>query len=268
MMNKKSCDEVYKIQKKEKIKLGIIQASILIILFALWEVLAHFEILDQFLFSRPSAIFKLFKEYLLNNELFPHIFISVYETVLGIVIGTVGGVLIASILWWSEKLAKILDPFFIVLNALPKTALAPIMIIWAGTGISGIVVVAISILVLVTIISTYNHFTNIEEEKVKMMKSFKATKFQIFTKYVLPSNIGNLLNVIKINIGMAWVGVIVGEFLVSQKGIGHLLMYGGQIFRFDMVMMWVIVLALCALIMYGIVNLIEKFVIKGRIKEK
>lgn len=90
MMNKKSCDEVYKIQKKEKIKLGIIQASILIILFALWEVLAHFEILDQFLFSRPSAIFKLFKEYLLNNELFPHIFISVYETVLGIVIGTVG----------------------------------------------------------------------------------------------------------------------------------------------------------------------------------
>jgi len=101
-----------------------------------------------------------------------------------------------------------------------------------------------------------------------MMKSFKATKFQIFTKYVLPSNIGNLLNVIKINIGMAWVGVIVGEFLVSQKGIGHLLMYGGQIFRFDMVMMWVIVLALCALIMYGIVNLIEKFVIKGRIKEK
>lgn len=93
------------------------------------------------------------------------------------------------------------------------------MIIWAGTGISGIVVVAISILLLVTIISTYNHFTNIEEEKAKMMKSFKATKFQIFTKYVLPSNIGNLLNVIKINIGMAWVGVIVGEFLVSQKAL-------------------------------------------------
>lgn len=268
MMNKKSCDEVYRIQKIEKIKLSIIQVSILVLMFALWELFAYLEILDPFLFSKPSAIFVLFKEYVVSNELFTHIFISVYETVLGIVIGTVGGVLIAALLWWSDRLAKVLDPFFIVLNALPKTALAPIMIIWAGTGVSGIVVVAISILLIVTIISTYNHFKNIEEEKVRMMKSFKATKFQIFTKYVFPSNLENLLNVLKINIGMSWVGVIVGEFLVSQKGIGHLLMYGGQIFRFDMVMMWVIVLAICALLMYGVVNVFEKYMIKGRKKEK
>lgn len=266
-MNKNNCTEQLKAFKRDKIKLIIIQVSLLIGFFLVWELLARLEVLDEFLFSKPTSILALLKQYFVQNELFKHIFVSVYETLLGIVIGTVGGIMIAALLWWSKRLSKILDPFFVVLNALPKTALAPIMIIWAGTGITGIVVVAISILLIVTIISTYNYFTNIEEEKVRMMQSFKATKFQIFTKYVFPSNLGNIISVIKINIGMAWVGVIVGEFLVSQAGIGHLIMYGGQIFRFDMVMMWVLILAICALIMYGIVNLIEKFLIKRRGKE-
>ena len=187
MMNKKSCDEVYRIQKIEKIKLSIIQVSILVLMFALWELFAYLEILDPFLFSKPSAIFVLFKEYVVSNELFTHIFISAYGDGFRDCHWYSWRVLIAALLWWSDRLAKVLDPF-IVLNALPKTALAPIMIIWLELEYR-IVVVAISILLIVTIISTYNHFKNIEEEKVRMMKSFKATKFQIFTKYVFPSNL-------------------------------------------------------------------------------
>ena len=151
-----------------------------------------------------------------------------------------------------------MDPFLAVLNALPKTALAPIMIIWAGTGVKGIVVVALSILLIITIISSYNHFLNVEDDKIKMLKSFKATKFQILVKLILPCNFINLINVIKINVGMSWIGVIVGEFLVSRAGLGYLIMYGGQVFDLDLVMMGVLVLGVLSFLMYEIVNIIEK----------
>ena len=224
----------------------------------LWEILANAGIIQTFLFSKPSDIYKLFIKYISNGELARHVGISVYETVLGLVIGTVLGILVAIALWWSEKLSKILDPFLVVLNALPKTALAPIIIVWAGAGIQGIVVTAVTISVVVTILSAYNYFINVDEEKIKMLKSFGATKSQLLFKLIIPSNIGNLINLTKINIGMAWVGVIVGEFLVSRYGLGYLIVYGGQVFKLDLVMMGVFVLAFCAWIMYEILNIVEK----------
>ena len=199
--------------------------------------------------------------------MFHHIGISVLETILGLIIGTTIGLLIAIILWWFDTLARILDPFLIVLNALPKTALAPILIIWAGTGIKGIVVVAMSISLILTIITAYFDFKQVEIEKIKMLKSFKATKYQILTKLVLPSNYPKLISIIKINIGLTWVGVIVGEFLVSRAGIGYLIVYGSQVFKMDLVMMGVIILAVIAFLMYEIINILEnKFKRKRGIK--
>ena len=151
-----------------------------------------------------------------------------------------------------------------VLNALPKTALAPILIIWAGTGVFGIIVVALSISLILTVISSYNYFISVDEEQILMMKSFNASKMQILMKLIIPINIPNLINLIKINIGMTWVGVIVGEFLVSRMGIGYLIMYGSQVFRMDLVMMGVIILAIIAFLMYEIVNLFEKKIRKNR----
>ena len=155
-------------------------------------------------------------------------------------------------------MSKIFNLFLVVLNALPKTALAPIIIVWAGAGIRGIVVIAITISIVSTILAAYNYFINIEEEKIQMLRSFGATKWQVLTKLILPANIGNIINIIKINIGLSWVGVIVGEFLVSRNGIGYLIVYGGQVFRLDLVMMGVVVLAFCAWLMYEALNLVEK----------
>ncbi len=245
--------------KKQKRKIFIYQLLLLTFIISLWEILAHIGVINTFLFSKPSDIYKLFIKYLQNGELFKHVSISVYETILGLVIGTLLGILVAISLWWSDILSKILDPFLVVLNALPKTALAPILIVWAGAGVRGIVVIAITISVVVTILSSYNYFTSVDEDKIKMLKSFGASKYQILTKLIIPANIGNLINLTKINIGMAWVGVIVGEFLVSRYGIGYLIVYGGQVFKLDLVMMGVFVLAFCAWIMYAILNLIEKF---------
>lgn len=254
-----------KAQKHERIKILIWQVSLLIGFIGLWEALARVGIVNTFLLSSPSEIGKLLLKYMKDGSLFVHIGVSVWETILGFSIGTVLGVGIAIILWWSELLAKILDPALVVLNALPKTALAPIIIVWAGAGIGGIVVTAVMISIVTTILSVYNDFKNMDEEKIKMLKSFGATKAQVLVKLILPANLCNMINVVKINIGLAWVGVIVGEFIVSRNGLGYLIVYGGQVFRLDLVMMGVVVLGFCAFMMYSVVNCLEKRMMKKRV---
>lgn len=250
--------------RKEKIKLIIYQLILLFSFLTIWELLAYYNVINTFIFSKPSDILELLVEYIKTNEIFRHIKVSLIETILGIVLGSSIGIIIAILLWYFETLQKVLNPFLSVLNALPKTALAPIMIIWAGAGMSGIVVVAISILLIITVLSTYNYFINVDSEKIRMLESFKATKLQIFMKFIFPSNIKNIFNVIKINVGMSWVGVIVGEFLVSKEGLGYLIMYGGQVFKLDLVMMGVIVLAILAFFMSALIELIENKLLRGR----
>ena len=234
-------------KKRDAILVLICQILILLLFLFVWEIFSKYEIIDSFLFSRPSKIIKLLGNYFANQSIYKHIGISVYETLLGLIIGTSVGIIIAIILWWNRFIAKIFEPFLIVLNALPKTALAPIIIIWIGTGVKGITAVAISISLVLTIISAYNYFIQVEEEKIKMLQSFSATKWQILTKLIIPANVTNLISLIKINIGMSWVGVIVGEFIVSRYGIGYLIMYGSQVFNMDLVMMGVLVLAIISL---------------------
>ena len=148
--------------KKEKISILLIQISLLVFFFALWEILARVNIIDKFLFSCPSEIILLLIENIKSSEIFIHIRYSLLETLIALFIGTFSGILIAILLYLSEKAVKILDPFLVVLNALPKTALAPILIVWAGTGIKGIVVVAISLSLIMTIISALNFFNSVD----------------------------------------------------------------------------------------------------------
>lgn len=250
--------------KKEKRNILIAQILIVIMFFSLWELLARIEILDKFLFSCPSEIFILLIQNIISKEIFIHIGYSLIETLIALFIGTFVGIIIAIFLWFSNRACKIFDPFLVVLNALPKTALAPILIVWAGTGVKGIVVVAISLSIVMTIISALNFFKSVDKEQIKMLKTFNANKLQILFKLVLPSNIKNLISIFKINIGLTWVGVIVGEFLVSRFGIGYLVVYGGQVFKMDLVMMGVFVLAILAFVMYLITSLIEHKYKKNR----
>lgn len=264
-MNNLEVKKFIKNEKKKKYIRIAIQIGIVALFLILWEVCATIGIINVFLVSKPSDIFKLFIEHFSKGDIYEDIGISVLETLLGLVIGTLLGLVMAILLWSSKTIAKICEPFLVVLNALPKTALAPIIIIWAGTGIKGIVVVAISISLVVTILSAYSYFENVDENQIKMLKTFKANKLQILFKLILPANIANILNIIKINIGMSWVGVMVGEFLVSRAGIGYLTMYGSQVFQLDLVMMCVILLAFIAFIMYEIVNLFEIYYRKKRL---
>ena len=240
----------------------LMQSLVIILFIGLWELFSRLKIINSFLISSPSEIIMLTFEYLKNGNLLEHIQISLIETTLGLIIGTALGIILAILLWFSPLLVKIFDPFLVMLNALPKTAIAPILIIWAGTGMKGIIVVSISLSLAITIISAINYFINIDANKFKMMKILNANKIQILFKLVLPSNVGNIFNIIKINIGLSWIGVIVGEFLVSRSGIGYLVIYGSQVFRMDIVMMGVLILCLLSLIMYLVLNIIEKIFYK------
>ena len=202
-------------RRKEAIKVLIAQIVILVLFVGLWELLSSLEIIDAFLFSKPSRIVKLLKTYIVTKTIYKHIGISLLETLLGLVIGTLAGLLIAIILWWNKIIAKIMEPFLVVLNALPKTALAPIIIIWMGTGIKGITAVAVSISLVLTIISAYNYFIQVEEEKIKMLQSFNATKLQILFKLVIPKN--------------DYVVFEVGN--LKQKSINHVIEFAEKVFN-------------------------------------
>lgn len=261
-MMKRKISSLKDFKKEKRRKKGLIlfsQFALLFLFLASWELFARLGVINTFLVSKPSDIWNLFFIYLKNGEIFRHMKVSLLETLYGLVIGTGLGILIGILLWWFPTLSRILDPFLVVLNALPKTALAPILIIWAGTGMKGIVVVAISLSIVITILSSYHAFNSIDEEQIKMMKTLGASKWQILIKLILPANIPNLINIVKINIGMAWVGVIVGEFLVSREGIGYLVVYGGQVFKLDLVMMGVFILGVLALLMYLLLNGVEKY---------
>ena len=233
------------------------QISLLIAFLALWEVLAILGLIDTFLTSSPSAIWILFIDYVINGHLFYHVGISLMETMAGFVIGTLLGVIIAIVLWWSDFWAKVLDPYMVILNSLPKTALAPIFIIMFGAGYKGIIVTAISVSLVVTIMNMFISYKSVDEDKIKLMDTLGATKFQILQKVVIPSSIPDLISTLKVNIGLSWVGVIVGEFLVSKAGLGYLIVYGMQVFKLDLVMMNVAVLGFISAIMYKVIATIE-----------
>lgn len=254
----KEHEKYLKTVKSRKKAVHITRILILIIWLTFWEISARLNWTDAFLTSYPSEIWKLFIHYSKYGGLFHHVAISVIETVVGFLIGTALGIFIAILLWWSDFLAKVLDPYLVVLNSLPKTALAPIIILWVGAGYSGIIVTAITISIVVTIINMYNGFISVDEDKIKLLQTFGATKFQILKKVVLPASVPTIISTIKVNIGLSWVGVIVGEFLVSKAGIGYLIVYGGQVFKLDLVMMSVFILAVISALMYQGIAALEK----------
>lgn len=241
------------------------QIGILIGLLLLWEVLTHFKVLDPLFFSSPSRIIKTTGEMFSDKEIYKHIGITLYECFLGFTISTVVGTLIAVGLWWSDYLRRVLDPYLVVLNSLPKIALGPVIIVLMGLGIKAIVTMAILICIIITITSVLNGMMSCDADKILLMKSMGASKFQILYKLLLPYSIPNLISVLKINIGLSWIGTIMGEYLTSRAGLGYLIVYGGQVFKMDLVMTSVFLLCVMAAGMYLLVSLIEKRINKARL---
>lgn len=248
--------------KRDKLKVTLFRILILVGFIVLWELAADMKWVDPFLTSSPSRMFKSFLSFYEDGTILRHIWVTCYETILGFSLGTLLGTLIAIILWWFPFTAKVLDPYLVVLNALPKVALAPIIIFWVGNGTSAIIVIALLISIVTTIISVFTGFQEIDREKILLMKTFQANKLQILRYLIIPYTIPVLISALKINVGLSWVGVIMGEFLVAREGLGFLIVYGGQISQLDMVMMSIVLLSIIAFLMYKLVAILEKRYIK------
>jgi len=248
----------------EKLYIRIIQVMILVIALGLWELCANARIIDPFITSQPSRIIKTIISLYEDGALFQNIGITCLEAVVGFVLGTLLGTIIAIILWWSEFLWKVVEPYLVVLNSLPKIALGPVFIVWIGAGPAVIIVMTLAVSLIVTVLEVLNGFLEIDEEKIKLVQAFGGTKFQVLTKVILPASSPTFINALKINVGLSWVGVIVGEFLVSKSGLGYLIVYGGQVFKLDLVMTSVIILGVAAAVMYQGVAYLEKLIVRNK----
>lgn len=244
--------------KRDSVTTKIYQFLILVAFLGLWELLVATNVLDAFFFSSPSRICKTLVELFASGNMLYHMWITLSETIIGFLIATALGTLIAIMLWWSEKLRKVLDPYVVILNSLPKIALGPLIIIWVGAGTSAIITMCVLICIVITTLSMLSAFLSCDKDKILLMKSFGANKFQILTKLILPNSFVDFISVLKINVGMSWVGTIMGEYLVSKAGLGYLIVYGSQIFKLDIVLTSTFVLCVLAGGMYFFVSLLEK----------
>ena len=237
--------------------------AFLLAFLLLWELAARFEWVNPFITSSPSRVWATLVSLYENGTLFYHVGTTLWETLLGFFIAVVLGYGIALLLWWSEKLRKIAEPYLVVLNALPKIALGPLIIVWCGTGSKPIVLMTVLIGLIVAVLSMLNGFMATDENKILLLRSMGANKRQILTKLVVPSSLSAFISMLKVNVGMAWIGSVMGEYMVSKAGIGYLIVYGGQVFKLDLVMTAVFVLCVLAAGMYAIVALVEKAVIRN-----
>ena len=248
-------------RKKRRIMVLSTQVFIVTAFIFVWEWLTFKGAVDPFIFSSPSRIVNMFG-IMAQSGLWHHILITVLETLAGFVIGVLLGLAIAVGLWFSPFANSVVAPFLVVLNSLPKIALGPVIIVWAGAGVTSIIVMAVAISLIVTVMELSGGFAATDQRLIVTMQSFGADKRQIFSKVVLPCNVPVLFQSLKVNIGLSLVGVIAGEFLVSKAGLGYLIVYAGQVFKMDLVMMSVIILGVIALGMYGAVNFARKLVEK------
>ncbi|MDL4842569.1 ABC transporter permease [Aquibacillus rhizosphaerae] len=240
------------------------QIIIFISFFSIWEFASQFGLIDRLIFSSPSQIWTLFLEKLQDGSLWYHLRITLFETIAGFFIGTIAGIILAAILWWSDKLSKVLDPYLVVLNALPKVALGPIIIVAMGPGYFSIITMGAIISVIITTLVVYSAFNEVDVNYVKVLKSFGASKWQYFTEAIFPASLPAMISTFKVNVGLSWVGVIVGEFLVASEGLGYLIVYGFQVFDFTLVLYSLLLVAFFAAIMYQIVEKLENILIKNK----
>jgi NitT/TauT family transport system permease protein len=254
-------EKYLRIQKRRLWLINLSRLTVLLAFLILWELAAHLRWIDPMLTSKPSQLFVSFQELALEGSLLRHTWISGIETIVGIVVSMLVGTAVAIVFWWSTFASKVLEPYIVVLNALPKVALGPIFYIWLGDYYS-IYGMAVAISIIVTIIMVESGFKEISKTKLKLMESFGATRLQMLRMVLLPASVPHFIAALKVNVGLTLVGVVMGEFLSSKAGLGYLIIYGGQVFQMNLVMVSILMLALLSVIMYGVVNLLAHYAMK------
>lgn len=264
-MNNASVNQKEYLKKRlhHKRMVTIMRILILVLFIALWEITARLGIIDSFIFSSPSRVLNTFISMVQDKTIFLHVGVTLAETLISFALVVLLGIATAVLLWLSKKLSEILEPYLVVLNSLPKSALAPLLIVWLGANMKTIIVAGISVAIFGTILNLYTGFKEVSPDKIKLIYTLQGTKKDVLMRVVLPSTIPTIISVMKVNIGLALVGVVIGEFIGSKQGLGYLIIYGSQVFKLDWVIMSIVILCIIAMGLYKIINFVEKSYLKN-----
>lgn len=242
----------------------LLQILIFIGFLFLWEYAANHKMIDAFFFSSPSRIVRTLKDLTVNNSLPAHIRITLLETLFSFFLVIAISLLFAVLFWYFDRLSAIFEPYLVVLNSLPKSALAPLFIVWLGTGFKTIIVAGISVAIFGSIISLYVGFRQCDSGKIRLIHTLGGTKGDVLRKVILPGSIPLILSTMKVNIGLSLVGVVIGEFLAARRGLGYLIIYGTQTFKMNMVITSLTLLCLIAILLFLAISLLERILLKKR----
>lgn len=250
--------ELYvKAHKRHHFLVGFYRIMLLIAFLFLWEYTSEANIIDSFFFSSPRGIVACIYRLITQEELLFHISTTLFETTVSFLLVMVISLITATLLWYSDYFSEILEPYLVILNSLPKSALAPLLIVWLGTGTQTIIIAGISVAIFGSVISVYTGFKQTDKEKIMLIKTLGGNKMDIFMKLIFPSALPQLISIAKINIGLSLVGVIIGEFLAARRGLGYLIIYGSQVFKLDMVISSILILCLIAFAFYKVIQFFE-----------
>lgn len=260
-MNELSIMQQKYLKKRQQHKrfVRISRIVLLVVFLLLWELTTAYGIIDSFIFSSPSKVVLCFWSMVLDKSIFLHIGVTLYETIVSFLLVTVVSLLTAILLWFSLKLSEILEPFLVILNSLPKSALAPLLIVWLGATPTTIIVAGMSVAIFGSILNLYTNFMSVDPEKIKLIYTLRGNKFQALTKAVIPSVVPAIISTMKVNIGLCLVGVIIGEFLAARNGLGYLIIYSSQVFKLDWLLMSICILCIIAMGLYALINALEKW---------
>lgn len=244
--------------KRRKYFILAARILILILFLVLWEVCSDTGIIDSFIFSSPSRIALCFWEMVLDRSIFLHIGVTLYETIASFLLVTVLSVLAAVLLWCSRRLSEILEPYLVVLNSLPKSAMAPLLIVWLGATPTTIIVAGMSVAIFGSIMNLYTGFTTVDQEKIKLIYTLHGSRRHALFKVVLPGSVPTIISNMKVNIGLCLVGVVIGEFLAARNGLGYLIIYSSQVFKMNWLLMSIVLLCFMAMALYAVIGVVEK----------
>lgn len=247
--------------KRTQNKVRTLQIFVVLFFLAFWQICSSTKIINPFIFSSPSRILVTLWDMLKTGFIFPHVGITLAETFLSFILVlaiSIGG---SILLWWNKTFSSVMEPFLVVLNSLPKSALAPLLLVWFGATMKMILITAISVVVFGSILTIYTGFKETEPDKLMLIRTLHGNKWHMLKLVVIPESIPLLFGVMKSNIGLCLVGVIIAEFMGARRGLGYLIIYSSQVFKLDWLLMSVFLLCLMAMGLYGLLGKMEKSIL-------
>lgn len=258
MNSLKQHEDYLKGVKREKQKVLVAKVVIFISFVGVWQLLASLNLIDTFFISSPQRVIKCIINLYAENNLFKNLFTTILEVLVSFPLATAIGLLISVLLWRFNSVYKVLEPYFVVLNSLPKVCLTPLIVFWFGCGVTTILIISVLLAITVTILNLVSAFNSVDKEKVKLLNTFGASRWQILKTLIIPASVPSILSILKVNIGLCWIGVIIGEFQVGRGGLGYLITYGAMVCKIDMVVTAIVILTLISYVFYSLVTYFQR----------